>query len=373
MALQYEVKRGDSLWNLAGRHLGDPGRWPELWDFHNGQADRYGATSSRIFRIKDPNMIFVDQILYLPIRSKKFPSTSNKEKGTKHQAGQNAIPIDRRIEYTFGHGVPPIIYVQEHPEGTIRAEMSGKISIELIAPRRYRHNLELLMAKNELQCRQKLNEAYLPAFSALTAHPDIVLEGNRVILAQQGPAKAELPPYDIPLTTKSSGHLYGKFQDRKSNKSLMVEGNQYKFSHDIEFVVEVDQKKTDKAGGQSVRKHGGFISNLKRDLKGAGNALVDHFGNKENWREIGRAFGDAGKISLIAHGGSVLKAYIIFDVATGGVVTTTTMVAAGTPAGQKIITEFIPSMNPGTLPSLTHYGIAGFLTGTTIETIAKNN
>jgi hypothetical protein len=317
-------------------------------------------------------MIFVDQILYLPIRGKKIPSTSNKEKGTKHQAGQNAIPIDLKIEYTFGHGVPPIVYIQENPEGTIRAEMSGKISIELITPRRYRHNLELLMAKNELQCRQKLNEAYIPAFSALTAHPDFALEENRVVVTSQSLVKAGLPPFDIPLSTKASGYRYGKLKDRKSDRSLVAGGKQYKFSHDIEFVVKLDEK-TYKNGVQSVRKSGGFFSNLKRDLKGAGNVLVDHFGNKESWSEVGRAFGDAGKISLIAHGGAALKAYLIFDVATGGVVTTTTMVAAGTPAGQKVITEFIPSMNPGTLPSLTNYGIAGFLMGTSIETIIKNN
>jgi RHS repeat-associated protein len=46
------------------------------------------------------------------------------------------------------------------------------------------------------------------------------------------------------------------------------------------------------------------------------------------------------------------------------------MVAAGTPAGQKIITEYIPSMNPGALPAPTFpYGLFGWMTGATIETI----
>lgn len=166
--------------------------------------------------------------------------------------------------------------------------------------------------------------------------------------------------------------MHGNLKDQKNDKRIEVEGKQYKFNHDLEFIVNVHME-ANRASGQSNQELGGFFSNLKRDLKGVGNTLIDHFGNKENWREIGRAFGDAGKISLIAHGSSAVKAYLIFDVATGGVITTTTMLSAGTPAGQKIITDFIPSMNPGTLPSLTYYGVAGYLMGTTIETIVTKN
>jgi hypothetical protein len=371
MALPYEVKRGDGLWNLAGRNLGDPVRWPEILDFHNNIANKYTTTSNRVFRIIDPNKIFVEQILYLPVRGKQLP-TPAAEKGTKNQAGQIAMTIDLKIDYMFGQDVPPIIYTQNIPEGIIRTEMRGKISIELVAPRRYRHNLELLLAKNEMHCRHKLNEVYIPAFSALTAYPDIALEKNSVILTPQGPAKAVLLPYKIPLASKSGNKMHGNLKDQQSDKRIEVEDKQYKFSYDLEFITKLHMK-ADRSKGESNQEYGGFFSNLKRDLKGAGNALIDHFGKKENWREIGRAFGDAGKISLIAHGGSTLKAYLIFDVATGGVITTTTMVSAGTPAGQKIITEFIPSMNPGTLPSLTNYGVAGYLTGTTIETIATRN
>ena len=66
----------------------------------------------------------------------------------------------------------------------------------------------------------------------------------------------------------------------------------------------------------------------------------------------------------------------MFDMATAGPVTTTTMVADGTPAGQKIIIEFVPSMSPGTLPNLNSlYGVLGWAAGTIIEknTIQNNN
>jgi hypothetical protein len=250
--------------------------------------------------------------------------------------------------------------------------MRGTITIKIVSPDRYRHNLELLMSKNETHCRQKLNEAYIPAFRALTVFHRVSLAGNSVLLSPQGPAKNSLPNYKIPLTSNSSGKMQGNLKDLKSGGKIEVEGKQYMFNYDIELIVNVHSN-PDKFKDQPDQSSDGFFSKLGRDLKGAGGVLVDHFGEKDNWREIGQAFGDAGKIALISHGGAAIKAYIIFDVATGGVMTTATMVAAGTPAGQKIITEFIPSMNPGTLPSLTNYGVAGYLTGTTIETVLNNN
>ena len=75
MPLEHEVKRGDSLWGLAGRHLGDFSRWPELFDYHNDQVRKSGGNRGRLFYINDPNLIFVGQILCLPIRDKHMMRT----------------------------------------------------------------------------------------------------------------------------------------------------------------------------------------------------------------------------------------------------------------------------------------------------------
>jgi hypothetical protein len=80
----------------------------------------------------------------------------------------------------------------------------------------------------------------------------------------------------------------------------------------------------------------------------------------------------AGEIAVLTHAAVATKAYALFDIATGGPVTNSIMVAAGTPQGQGFITEFIPSINPGALPSPTFpFGFFGWATGATIETMAQ--
>jgi hypothetical protein len=86
MPLQHVVKRGDSLWGLAGRHLGNYSRWPELVKHHNDEVRRSGGNRGRVFYIKDDNMIFVGQILFLPIRD-KYLMRSAQATGPKAEAG----------------------------------------------------------------------------------------------------------------------------------------------------------------------------------------------------------------------------------------------------------------------------------------------
>ena len=59
---QYIVQRGDNLWDLAGKHLGDPMRWPEIYKHNNSLA----VSARTGTKIVDPDLIFVGQKLYIP-------------------------------------------------------------------------------------------------------------------------------------------------------------------------------------------------------------------------------------------------------------------------------------------------------------------
>jgi LysM repeat protein len=50
---RYVVKRGDSLWRIAGKVYGNPLKWPRI----------YHANKDKI---KNPNRIFANQVLFIP-------------------------------------------------------------------------------------------------------------------------------------------------------------------------------------------------------------------------------------------------------------------------------------------------------------------
>ena len=50
---KYVVRRGDSLWKIAGKVYGNPLKWPRI----------YRANKDKI---KNPNMIYVNQVLVIP-------------------------------------------------------------------------------------------------------------------------------------------------------------------------------------------------------------------------------------------------------------------------------------------------------------------
>ncbi|MFZ1983848.1 MAG: LysM peptidoglycan-binding domain-containing protein, partial [Desulfatitalea sp.] len=67
--IRHVVRRGDSLWGLAGQYLGSGKRWPEIDKYHNEFA--LGGKDPQLLPIKDPNLIFVGQVIFIPSRSLK--------------------------------------------------------------------------------------------------------------------------------------------------------------------------------------------------------------------------------------------------------------------------------------------------------------
>ncbi len=63
----YQVTEGDNLWDIADRHLGDPLRWPEIFERSTDLEQSFGRT------ISDPNLIWPDSILWLPTDAHDVP------------------------------------------------------------------------------------------------------------------------------------------------------------------------------------------------------------------------------------------------------------------------------------------------------------
>lgn len=97
----YIVKRGDTLWGLAGKYFGDPMRWKEIWHYNNKQ---FAAPEIRLKLkrcIDNPDLIFIGQKIYIPVgdnhRRAVRPGRSNTGK-TPAKDRVRLIPYKYNIE-----------------------------------------------------------------------------------------------------------------------------------------------------------------------------------------------------------------------------------------------------------------------------------
>lgn len=236
MPIRHTVRRGDRLWGLAHRYLGNGAKWPAILELHNQKAANAGR-DKRLLPIKDPNLIYVSQYIMIPGDRRKVPAAT----GTKFEAGQPAKPVDLKVTYTIGRDTPPMVYVQKGADFTVTSEMSGEIGIELKSSDRFRHNLELMMTKNPAEAKYKLEEIYDPALCALLVKPEWGFDSgtNKVQIKAPIAAEAGLGPYTVTVQAESPLHLSGKLKPATAEGTVEVSGREFKFSADLEFKVDV--------------------------------------------------------------------------------------------------------------------------------------
>jgi putative peptide zinc metalloprotease protein len=80
----YVVQPGDTLWSLAGRYLGDPLRYQELFELNQGVSQADGHT------LVDPDLIYPGMKLQFPADATGILSTSNVVAGPAPQTTPNA-------------------------------------------------------------------------------------------------------------------------------------------------------------------------------------------------------------------------------------------------------------------------------------------
>ena len=148
----YVVERHDTLWGIAGRELGDPLRWQEIYELNHGRAEPGGAT------LDDPHWIYPGWTLLLPVPpaplqahpapppapappAPRAPETATTSTTTSVPVPQQTQPpAAAPVHHGHPHAVPSPALV-ELPSGSVVAGSfaSGVLAAVAIGRLRRRH------------------------------------------------------------------------------------------------------------------------------------------------------------------------------------------------------------------------------------------
>jgi hypothetical protein len=161
MGFPHTVRRGDSLWSLAGRYLGNYNRWPAIHDYHNLTVRKNGGGHRKLKAISNPDLIYVGQIVMVPGRGEHVSAGPDPTCKASPQA--TAIALDVKVEY-MDISMQYLPYVT--PAFTMTAEISGRIAQQNLSPTRHRDNWELDLSAEQGTLSQTLrtqghDEAFL--------------------------------------------------------------------------------------------------------------------------------------------------------------------------------------------------------------------
>lgn len=236
MGIQHMVRRGDSLWRLAGIYLGDGARYPSIVDYHNKEAARFGRNRG-LLPIDDPNLIYVGQTVMVPSRE-KFPPPGT---GKRHEAATTATGLGLKLEYKFEDGKNPIKYKPlVTRDYTITSQMTGKITIENMTHNGFRHNFEIAMAvdKNELSSKLEFGNKALAELTK-SVEPQFDVATGKMTLKASIAAHANIGPYTFDTEADAPNHFKAIYKPQAISAIVEKGKRRYKYNAEIAFKVDV--------------------------------------------------------------------------------------------------------------------------------------
>jgi LysM repeat protein len=122
---KYKVQKGDTLWDIAGKHLGNPTAWPRIYE-HNNQPPVVAATKTKI---ANPDLIFIGQTIYIPqqipsAQPKPVPQPIPKATGKKPAVRLKGVPFKYNLKNLPSSKVASPAFIAE-------IKLSGSITIQL--------------------------------------------------------------------------------------------------------------------------------------------------------------------------------------------------------------------------------------------------
>jgi hypothetical protein len=237
MGFPHTVRRGDSLWNLAGRYLGNYHRWPAIHDYHNLTVRKNGGGHRKLKTISNPDLIYVGQIVMVPGRGEHVPAGPNPTRKASPTA--TAIPLNVKVEY-MDISMQYLPYVT--PAFTMTAEISGRIAQQNLSPTRHRDNWELALSAEQGTLSQTLrtqghDEAFLEMVGGMEMAYDPA--GRLATIRPSLALQAGLGPYTLRLEQVGPNHFSHTLSLNAISGEFESDGRKVRFSADVSFKVDV--------------------------------------------------------------------------------------------------------------------------------------
>jgi hypothetical protein len=237
MGFAHTVRRGDSLWNLAGRYLGNHNRWPAIHDYHNLTVRKNGGGNRKLKTISNPDLIYVGQIVMVPGRGEHVPAGPDPTCKASPQA--TAIALDVKVEY-IDISMQYLPYVT--PAFTMTAEISGRIAQQNLSPTRHRDNWELALSAEQGTVSQTLRtQGHDEAFLELVGGMEMAYDPD-ARMATIGPSlalQAGLGPYTLRLEQVGPYHFSHTLSLDAISGDFESDGRKVRFSADVSFKIDV--------------------------------------------------------------------------------------------------------------------------------------
>jgi hypothetical protein len=98
---EYRVRRGDCLWDIAWNELGEPERWPEIYEASRSVRQPGGG------RLTDPDLIVTGWVLHIPGNPEQSTGPSAKEDRARATHPPSVVTPFRNVLNTPRSAMPP--------------------------------------------------------------------------------------------------------------------------------------------------------------------------------------------------------------------------------------------------------------------------
>lgn len=130
----YTIKPGDTLWDLAATHLGDPNEWPRIYAFNNlKQVLNAGAR-----RIVNPDLIYAGSKLHLPIlpgqpraAPKPKPKASPLPAPAEHPSLSDQTSL-QMMPVALGYNLPGKPIAMDYGSFVARISLLGRVTFNSV-------------------------------------------------------------------------------------------------------------------------------------------------------------------------------------------------------------------------------------------------